>query len=617
MQPVLTWTKARLRRLMPLLLTLGLLMGGTVAISVATSAPASATDSCGNPGPPATGVLLAGSSWLNGGGVNVYENLQSDGSSYGDVSCYGESAVNNINGTPEDAGGGWQCVELVNRFYLTKGWIMSHWYGNGDKLVDNLPSGLTKQNNGQITSIVPGDVVTFNGNSGNSAGHAGIVSSVSGTSVTLVNQNAGTAVMQTVTYNPIAGTLTGEYGYSTQAVIHAAANTGSTPPPPPDQDGDAIPNSSDVCVDTPGIASLDGCPQRLALFNGDFNGDGKQDVAALYAYPERGNAMGLFVWPGNGDGIFGAPVLAWYTASGWDGGNVISAGAGDFNKDGYSDISVIYSYPDTTSIKLFEWFGNASLNFADPTVEDTETAWAGADVIPIGVGDFNGDGNLDIAVFYRYPDRGNYAGIYIWYGNGEGTFQTPQLAWYSSGWDGLHIIPIGVGDFDHNGESDIVAIYEYPGTSIKLWEWSDEHWGTFPAPTVEDTESGWEGFHVLPIGVGDFNGDGNADVAVFYRYPERGNAVGIFVWYGNGNGTFGAPQQPWYTSTGWDGLHVIPAGVGDYDGNGQSDITAFYEYPDTVTKLFELHDEHWGSFPSTDPAIQDTESEMEGYHLIP
>lgn len=95
-------------------------------------------------------------------GVPVYSNAQASGASYGLDNC-GTTSYVDIGGTDEDAGGEWQCVELVNRLYLTKGWITSHWHGNGNELSDpgNLPPGLTAQAEGHITSIVPGDVVTY------------------------------------------------------------------------------------------------------------------------------------------------------------------------------------------------------------------------------------------------------------------------------------------------------------------------------------------------------------------------------------------------------------------------------------------------------------------------
>jgi hypothetical protein len=214
MPPVQKWIRTKLRRLMSVTVVFGLLTSGVVVAQIAASTPAQAA-TCGQ-------ILLAGSAWLDGNGVNVYSNAQG-GASYGDDNCGGGDDY--VNGA--DAGGEWQCVELVNRLYLTRGWITSHWSGNGSSLVSDLPPGLTEEPQNSITSIAPGDVVTLNYST---FGHAAVVNTVTsngnGTySVQIVNQNAPD-VYGYATWNPSAGTLSSEYsGYTTQAVIHAAANT--------------------------------------------------------------------------------------------------------------------------------------------------------------------------------------------------------------------------------------------------------------------------------------------------------------------------------------------------------------------------------------------------------
>jgi hypothetical protein len=115
------WIKARMGRLAPIAAMLSLLLGGAAVVSTVTATPAMAA-SCGD--------VLATIS-----GVNVYSNAQG-GKSWGYDNCGGTDDY--INGV--DAGGEWQCVEFVNRFYLMKGWISAHWKGNGNSLKDNLPT---------------------------------------------------------------------------------------------------------------------------------------------------------------------------------------------------------------------------------------------------------------------------------------------------------------------------------------------------------------------------------------------------------------------------------------------------------------------------------------------
>jgi hypothetical protein len=151
-------------------------------------------------------VELSGSNWLGGNGVNVYSNGSSS---------YNEWGSHSTNGVFD--GEMWQCVELVNRLYLARGWISSTWYGNGNTLKNNLPPGLTYQPNGSISYLSPGDVVTLEGYGD---GHAGIVNSVSGGSVQIVNQNTE-AVYSSATFSNGTLYMNGWSGYTVQGVTHA------------------------------------------------------------------------------------------------------------------------------------------------------------------------------------------------------------------------------------------------------------------------------------------------------------------------------------------------------------------------------------------------------------
>jgi hypothetical protein len=161
-------------------------------------------------------VELSGSDWLDGRGVTVYSNGPSVSGPASDTYNY----MSNKNGDTTQTGIEWQCVELINRLYLTRGWITSTWYGNGNSLYANAPIGLTKEPNGSITYLNPGDVVTLD-DGGN--GHAGIINSVTNNSVQIVNQNT-VAVYSSATFKNKTITMNGWSGYVVQGVIHAPLN---------------------------------------------------------------------------------------------------------------------------------------------------------------------------------------------------------------------------------------------------------------------------------------------------------------------------------------------------------------------------------------------------------
>jgi hypothetical protein len=184
---------------------------------------------------PSGTVELSGTNWLGGNGVDIYSN---GGSVDNDA---GNEYVTNSAGASVLSGEEWQCVELINRLYLNRGWITAHWSGDGDELYANTPKGLTKQANGSITELDPGDVIslgdTTTGTKDDDGGHAAIVSSVSGSTVELVNQNTP-AVDSSATLSKGTLTMSGWAGYDVIGAIDAPASPTPAPTPPPTPDND-------------------------------------------------------------------------------------------------------------------------------------------------------------------------------------------------------------------------------------------------------------------------------------------------------------------------------------------------------------------------------------------
>ncbi len=163
---------------------------------------------------------VSGSGWLGSQGVNVYSNGSTSAGPSPDTYNY----VNNYNNVSKQSGIKWQCVELINRLYLTRGWITDTWTGNGDTLKDHVPVGLVFQSNGSLTYLNAGDVIVL---SGVTNGHAGIINSVSGSTVQIVNQNT-VDVYSSASYSSGTITMTGWSGYTVQGVIHSPVGGGQT-----------------------------------------------------------------------------------------------------------------------------------------------------------------------------------------------------------------------------------------------------------------------------------------------------------------------------------------------------------------------------------------------------
>src|SRR5262249_47310533 len=137
-------------------------------------------------------------------------------------------------------------------------------------------------------------------------------------------------------------------------------------------------------------------PHSLAV--GDFNGDGKLDLAVADAGNYYSGGPGLSVLLGNGDGsVEPAGRDPPGTRDRAPGNGAGSVAVGDFNGDGKLDLV-------TGSVLLL---GNG-----DGTFQPGIANGGGGGVV--AVGDFNGDGNLDLAV----TDGGNDA-VSVLLGNGD------------------------------------------------------------------------------------------------------------------------------------------------------------------------------------------------------
>lgn len=165
-------------------------------------------------------VEVSGANWLGGEGVDIYSNGNSASNSAG-------NNYMTINNKSVLVGEKWQCVELINRLYLSRGWTGETWWGNGNQMYEKAPSHLTKEANGSIVGLKVGDVISFSHMS-DGVGHAAIVNSISGSTVQIANQNT-TAVFSSATLSADKKTLVmaGWSGYDIIGVIHKPVGDGS------------------------------------------------------------------------------------------------------------------------------------------------------------------------------------------------------------------------------------------------------------------------------------------------------------------------------------------------------------------------------------------------------
>src|SRR5262249_36986462 len=143
-------------------------------------------------------------------------------------------------------------------------------------------------------------------------------------------------------------------------------------------------------------------PDPESVVVGDFNGDGRSDIATAN---RSSNEISVLLQ--NSDGDFAAAVE-------YPVGNLpTSLRVGDVNGDGKFDLLVINQNDNTVGVLL----GNGDGTFQHQILTSILPA-----NLYLAIGDFNADGKLDIAIPAPLPQVGTYA-VAVMLSNGDGTFQ--------------------------------------------------------------------------------------------------------------------------------------------------------------------------------------------------
>jgi hypothetical protein len=340
------------------------------------------------------------------------------------------------------------------------------------------------------------------------------------------------------------------------------------------------------------------------IYIGDFNGDGKMD---FIVNGQGGNSATVYF--GNGDGTFKPPVRYVFDdgvrsmlIEGMDGDHIpdmvveTNHGAIEIHKgasDGtYAQTSEGGTPPTpgsaagvgghlaainpntldiltTTPIGLSLLSNQGSLNYGLKTIYNV-----GAGRSSFALADIYGTNNLDLAV-------DSAEGVAIFAGNPDGTFQASNA--YSALAPALGAV---VGKFRNiannpTGNVDVVAA---TGSTQAQWLKGNGD-GTFAASSnPANTSGGPSGIAAnlwSNIVSGDFNGDGNSDIVYSLTglpLPVTSIGAGMYLQYGNGDGTF---QSPLPLLVGTNGTVLYgEAAVGEFDASDVGGIAGSNPFED-------------------------------------
>jgi len=304
-------------------------------------------------------------------------------------------------------------------------------------------------------------------------------------------------------------------------------------------------------------------PTSIAV--ADFNNDGIQDLAVWSLSGPIGSTLSILL--GNGDGTFQAPKTTPLPAAVDQA--TLDLVVADFNLDRKPDLALLVNDANAGTSRIFLLAGNGDGTLQAPQQGSIVLSTiVGSNVRYLATGDFNNDGKPDLAVQVA-------GGIEILLGQGDGTFHAGVTIPIGGG---LVVSDLKLGDFNGDGQVDVLAKSDNSikcgpfsigkGAASKISLFLGNGDGSFKAEQPIDNAQSCKTLGVSrgsAIGVPsaeDFNGDGRLDL----EYQVSTSTLLSGVRLGRMDGQFSVPIP----------LPALPWGVSfiakDLNGDKLSDL---------------------------------------------
>jgi len=320
--------------------------------------------------------------------------------------------------------------------------------------------------------------------------------------------------------------------------------------------------------------SYEALESAASMVSGDFNGDGKPDIAFV-----QNRSHKLVVAQNAGDGSLQLPVMR-------DTGSYpIAIAQGLFDDDLLPDLAVVHTGGAQPGVTIY-------IGQGEGTFKPSSTTYRVENSYSVASGDLDGDGKTDLAAV-----NFNQNELSVWKGNGDGSFlPTPRYLLGGKGPSGLLIADLNgdglndlttVNQLSHdvsvwlgNGTINLGLPQVYPSgyapTDIRLGDFDGDgkveailpNWGGYSivrgtSPTDFSLNSNYGlagGDEVSGLAVADFNQDGYSDFALVNATKNR-----IEIRLGSAGSAIAHAQISL-------GVSLTDIAIGDFNGDGKPDI---------------------------------------------